>query len=42
MTIEIWGRLETCTEGCLISRQEVPVIGDVIVVTDLNPLYQSN
>lgn len=51
VTLEIWGRLdaawlpagyEDCAEGCLISRQEVPVFGDVIVITDMNPLYASN
>lgn len=47
VTIEIWGRMEAgqsptdCTEGCLIATQEVPVMADTIVITDLNPLYSN-
>jgi len=45
VTVEIWGRIEAgqspedCTGGCLISTQEVPVIADTVVITDLNPLF---
>lgn len=49
--VEMWGRLradqlplghQDCTEGCLVAAQEVPVLGDSIVMTDLNPLYAGN
>ncbi len=47
VTLEIWGRIEAgdspedCTEGCLIATQEVPVIADTIIITDLNPIYSN-
>jgi hypothetical protein len=47
VTIEIWGRIEAggspddCTEGCLIATQEVPVVADTVVITDLNPLFSN-
>jgi hypothetical protein len=47
VTIEIWGRMEAaqspedCSEGCLIATQEVPVMADTVVITDLNPLYSN-
>jgi hypothetical protein len=49
--VEMWGRLQDdqtpagfgdCTEGCLVSNQEVPVLADTIVITDLNPAYVDN
>lgn len=49
--VEFWGRTQAawmptgyqdCSEGCLISTQEVPVVGDTIVITDMLPLYSSN
>lgn len=49
--VEMWGRLEAsqlpaghpgCAEGCLVSLQEVPVLADTIVITDLNPAYAGN
>lgn len=48
LTMEMWGRLESdwlptgyedCTEGCLISLQDIPILADTIVVTDMLPLY---
>lgn len=48
VTMEMWGRLqpawlpaghEDCTEGCLISIQDIPVLPDTIIVTDMSPLY---
>ena len=48
LTMEMWGRLQgawlptghdDCTEGCLISIQDIPVMPDTIIVTDMNPLY---
>lgn len=48
VTMEMWGRLqsdwlpaghEDCTEGCLISVQDVPVLPDTVVITDMLPLY---
>jgi hypothetical protein len=48
LTMEMWGRLqsdwlpaghEDCTEGCLISIQDIPILADTIVVTDMLPLY---
>lgn len=47
VTLEIWGRIEAgqspedCTAGCLIATQEVPVIADTVVITDLNPLFDN-
>ncbi len=47
VTIEMWGRMDAgqspsdCTEGCLISSQEVLVMADTVVITDLNPLYSN-
>ena len=49
--VEMWGRLQAsqtpagyddCVEGCLVSVQEVPTLGDTIVITDLNPAYVGN
>lgn len=46
--VEMWGRLQAdqlpagfddCTGGCPVSSQEVPVVGDTIVITDLSPSY---
>jgi hypothetical protein len=48
VTMEMWGRLESdwlpsghedCTGGCLISIQDIPVLPDTIIVTDMSPLY---
>lgn len=48
ITMEMWGRLqslwlpaghEDCTEGCRISIQDLPVLPDTIIVTDMVPLY---
>lgn len=39
VTMEFWGRYAECPDGCLISTQEIPVLPDSIVVTDMIPLY---
>jgi hypothetical protein len=39
ITMEFWGRYGDCPDGCLISTQEIPVVPDSIVVTDMLPLY---
>jgi hypothetical protein len=39
VTMEFWGRYATCPDGCLVSTQEIPVLPDSIVVTDMLPLY---
>lgn len=50
VTVELWGRLdpaslpggyEDCTGGCKLSTQEVPVLPDSLLVTDMIPLYTS-
>ncbi len=50
LTMEMWGRLEAdwlpsgyedCTEGCLVSIQDIPILADTIVVTDMLPLYSN-
>lgn len=46
--VEAWGRLDPsqlpaghadCAGGCLVALQEVPVLPDAIVITDVNPAY---
>lgn len=39
VTMEMWGRHAGCLDGCLISTQELPVLPDSIVITDMLPLY---
>ena len=39
VTMEFWGRYADCPDGCLISTQQIPVLPDSIVVTDMLPLY---
>ncbi len=39
ITMEFWGRYGDCPDGCLVSTQEIPVLPDSIVVTDMVPLY---
>ncbi len=39
ITMEVWGRYDDCTDGCLVSTQQVPVLPDSIVITDMLPLY---
>ncbi|MFH2009832.1 MAG: hypothetical protein ABI333_24775 [bacterium] len=41
ITMEFWGRWSNCPGGCLISSQEIPVLPDSIVVTDMLPLYSN-
>jgi len=39
VTMEMWGRYAGCPDGCLVSTQDLPVLPDSIVVTDMLPLY---